>query len=205
MNQFPKNFKVVTTFGLILGIFGAFAGISGGLSLVTGADEYTKALSIQQTDPKLQEAQETMMLRVAEIGERYRIPSGLIAIGNMAISVFMIIGAVGTAKLRRNSRRVFVKTLALSIPFDVLAGIAGMIIAYQTTKVTQELMSSAMSTAPGMSNDAAQITSTVMGATIYLTLIYGVVWLGLKIWYYVWARNRLLKPDVDELFAQYGV
>lgn len=205
MQQYPKNFKLVTTFAIILGIMGIFAGIGGAIGIITGPKNMADAFTVELPDQKMQDAQREMMAESIAISERYRVPTGLIALGNLAISLCLLLGGIGTAKLKRSARELLKKTFIAGIGFDVIAGTAGAYIAFETTRATQRMTQAMFAGTPGMNDEMAQMMGGVVSATAWLGVAFAVGWMMLKIWFYVWGRNRLVKADVNEMFAQIGV
>lgn len=203
MTPLPKNFKLITSFGLAIGILGVLAGLTAGANVLAGGQRVADVVSMKQRDPKMQEVQDRMMKESVELADRWRVPNGIAGICNLAISSLMIAGALFTSRLRRSGRKLLSRVLLASIIYDPIAAIPALIQAQQTAVLQGRVSEEMMKTIPNVEK-VSGIVSTVTKVSLYMGMMFLVVWIGCKLWYYAWGRKRLAQPDVDELFAQHG-
>lgn len=207
---FPKNFKLVTVFAIMIGILGILAGLTGAASVLTGAKTVANAFSIPNPDPQIQEMQERMMSESAALADTMRVPTGIMAVCNLLISSVMLAGGLLTSRVRRDGRKLLLNVLLVSLIYDPLALIPTIYITVKTMAFQSELSKEMVATISKNSSNSgtAEMMETVMGTAMTVSMYMGVAfalgWVGVKIWFYVWARKRLTQPDVTEFFALHG-
>jgi hypothetical protein len=205
VDQLPKNFKLVSVFAIVIGAMGIVSGVSSGATVIIGSKSVIDAATFEHADPDVRKIQEEVNAASIALSERWRIPSGLMALSNLVISSLLLAAGIMTNGLKRNGRRLLSKVLLVAIIFDAILLIPTLYLTSQTLEIQQHSsgeMAKAMSGANA--EQAGAIASIIFKFSMYLSMAFLVGWVGIKIWYYVWARKRLAKPDIDALFAQYG-
>lgn len=207
---FPKNFKLVSVFAIMLAIMGILAGLAGSVTVLTGGKTIADAVSIPNPDPNIQRVQEKMMAESAKLTDSMRVPTGIMAVFNLLISGAMLAGGIWTSRVRRDGKKLLSNVLLVALIYDPLALIPTIYMSIKSialqSEFSKELMATMSQNAPNA--EAGEMMKTVMGTvmtvSMYTGVIFALAWVGAKLWYYAWARKRLAQPDVVEFFARHG-
>src|SRR6185295_10464230 len=195
----PSALTVICVLAIVFGVLGL---LTGGIGLVSQIFSSTveKAITAAQGGANSPggEVQKEMMTRTLEITRKYNLVMIPLMVLKVLVEAALLAGAIMALGLKPSGRSWLLGALAAAIILESIQAVPTFLIQRETQAITAEMMPRIMAANGAPPGDGM---SSVMSGIGTVSLIFGLVWLVIKIVLCALGIRYLRKPDIEALFT----
>ena len=206
----PGWLTAMCVISIVLGSLGIIGGLSGVVGLAM--QSRTQQINSMFMPPgpaggpqaKMKELQEEMQQAIQPVIKRWNPFSYVLILFRLVQGGMLVAGGIMTIGLKPTGRSLLTAVLLVSIPIDLAQAALQAVIQHQTMAVVGSFMPRMMeaSAPPGKPLPAgvSNMTTTMMNVAAIGMIVFTVVWVGVKIGFYISSALYLRRPAIVSLF-----
>ena len=187
-------------------VFGALGVLIGGFGLMSQlfSSQIQQAITAGQAgaNSTAVEAQTEMVSRTMEIAKKYNPVMIPLTVGKIAVEGALLIGAILALGLKLPGKSLLAGALIAAAILESIQFVPRSMMGRETQAAVAELMPQIMAAQGARGLPPGMDMSSVMSGVGTVTLVFGAIWLVIKIVLYVLGIRYLRRPDISALFSE---
>jgi len=191
--------KAICIIAIVLGSLGLLNALASTAGLIFGRQiQNAFSTSFQQDEPEaMRDAEEQMYAELQTIQDRFFAISAILIPVHVIVALALLVGGIQCLRRVPPGRRVLLGGCYAAIPFEITRAVVEALIQFESWAVTSRCMPEMMEAGGGNAPpQMAEFVMTFAKAGMVVGLVMGLVWVTLKLVFYIAAVRHLRKPEV---------
>ena len=187
--------KAISIIAVVLGALGVLGALMGivGLALSSQLQGAFAPPAPPGMPQEMVDLQNQMQAEIQAIQERFWVANLTMTIIQLVVSGMLLVGGIQCLMRSAPGRKVLLTACSVAIVFEIVRAVVQTLMQVQTASVTQRFMQGMFGNEDAQ---AAELMATFGRAAIMVGVCFGLMWVLVKLVYYILAIRTLRKPEV---------